>query len=66
MSRRDRLILLVSYVIVFGVLFSIVAALGASVGPIEMIAILLVAIPGSVLVLRTVRSLLLRDAHRRV
>lgn len=65
MSRRDRLIILIAYLAVFAVLFVIVAALGASVGPIELTLLLLLAVPLAILMSRALRSLLLRNAQRR-
>lgn len=64
MSRRDRLILLVSYFVAVALLLALFGALGAWVGPLEMIGVLLVAVPVSLLVARAFRSLVLRDARR--
>ena len=66
MNRRERLIILVSYIAAFAILFLVAAAIGASVGPIELILILLIAIPVAILLARALRSLLLRGAQRRM
>jgi hypothetical protein len=64
-TRADRIIAIVAYVVAFAVLFTAAAALGASFGPLEFIVVLVLAIPVSFLIARGVRAVTSRDARPR-
>ena len=65
MTRADRIIAFVAYVIAFLLLFAAAAAFGAALGPIEFIVVLLLAIPLSLLISRGLRAVMSRDAQPR-
>lgn len=62
----DRLIVLLSYIAAFAILVVVVAAIsGATFGPVELVIVLLLAVPVVIVVSRVLRSRLVRDAERR-
>jgi hypothetical protein len=65
-TGSDRIIALASYVVAFLLLFAAAAALGANLGPIEFIIVLVLAIPAAILLARGLRAVTSRNAHPRV
>jgi hypothetical protein len=64
-TRADRIIAFVAYVDAFLLLFAATAAIGADLGPVEFIVVLLLAIPISILISRGLRAVMSRDAQPR-
>jgi len=57
-TRIDRLIAIVSFLIAVVVLFLLASALTGSLGPVEFLVVFIVAIPVGLLISRLVRSAL--------
>ena len=58
MTRIDRLIAIVSFLIAVVVLFLLASVLSGNLGPLEFIVVVVVAIPVGLLISRLVRSAL--------
>ena len=58
MTRIDRLIAILSFLVAIVVLFLLASVLSGSVGPLELIVVVILAIPVSLLIGRLVRSAL--------
>jgi hypothetical protein len=58
MTRLDRLISIISFVVAFVVLFGVASAVSGNLGPLEFIVVLALAIPVGMLIGRLVRSVL--------
>jgi len=57
-TRIDRLIAILSFLVAIVVLFLLASVLSGSVGPLELIVVVILAIPVSLLIGRLVRSAL--------
>ena len=58
MTRLERLISIISFVIAFVLMFGVASAVSGNLGPVEFIVLLALAIPVGMLIGRLVRSLL--------
>jgi len=58
MTRLERLVATVSFLVAFVVLFAVASAVSGNLGPVEFIVVLALAIPFGMLIGRLVRSVL--------